>query len=89
MSYCPQTYGPTRSSAVFNMVSVYRSIKGTFFSVHLMTDGLLSLTQQMLPEITSENSNAALSTNSFSDQTLDLGPISLSARAQALLTCCR
>lgn len=32
---------------------------------------------------TSENSNAALSTNSFSDQTLDLGPISLSANQNA------
>lgn len=44
-----------------------------------------------LPSLASENSNAALSTNSFSDQTLDLGPISLSTSqsGEILFTCCR
>lgn len=47
-------------------------------------------TQQILPEITCENSYAALSTNSFSDQTLDLGPISLPTNQSTdALTCCR
>lgn len=40
--------------------------------------------------LTSENSNAALSTNSFSDQTLDRGPISLSTNQSTgtRVTCC-
>ncbi len=41
--------------------------------------------------LTSENSNAALSTYSLSDQTLDLGPISLPTNqsTETLFTCCR
>lgn len=26
MSYCPQTYGPARSSAVFSIISVYTDV---------------------------------------------------------------
>lgn len=44
-----------------------------------------------LHSLASENSNVALSTYSFSDQTLDLGPISLSTNqsGEILFTCCR
>lgn len=116
MSYWPQTYGPARSSAVFNIVSVWqkrnrqrhygqkRYGKNIYMCKQYICVQCVFLcivcvfmyayvwgSSHYLLWLTSENSNAALSTNSFSDQTLDLGPISLSTNqsTETLFTCCR